>query len=79
MQVDDPRVLGEPAHPPSEGALEPGAELRRAEVRLLVDHVQVGRAAEQGEEVLAVVCIDRELVRARERTATSAPLDSVTE
>ena len=63
MQVDDAGVLGEAAHSTAERAFEAGAELGRAEVGLVVDDVQVGRAADEGEEVLAMVRVDGKLTR----------------
>ena len=66
VQVDDAGVLGEAAQSTAERAFEAGAELGRAEVGLVVDYVQVGRAADEGEEVLAVVRVDGKLIRTRE-------------
>ena len=66
VQVDDAGVLGERLRAVAERALEPRAERRRAEVRLVVDDVEGGGAAEEREQVLPVVGVDRELAGLRE-------------
>ena len=66
VQVDDARVLGQRGRAVTERALEVRAERGRAEVRLLVDHVELRGAAEEREQVLPVVGVDRELAGLRE-------------
>ena len=66
VQVDDAGVLGERGGAVTERALEVGAERGRAKVRLLVGDMELRRAAEEREQVLAVVGVDRELAGLRE-------------
>ena len=62
MQVDDAGVGVERAQPLAERVARLMAELRRAEVCLRFDDVQLARA-QQREEVPRVVVVDGQLVR----------------
>src|SRR6185312_15925286 len=66
VQVDNPGVLGQRGGAVTERARQVRAERGRAEMRLLVDDVQLRGAAEEGEQVLPVVGVDRELAASRE-------------
>ena len=66
VQVDDARVLGQRGRAVTERALEVRAERGRTEVRLLVGDVELRGTAEEREQVLPVVGVDRELAGLRE-------------
>ena len=65
MEVDHARVGVQRAEPPRKRVARLVAQLRRAEMRLRLDDVELA-SSEQREEVAWVVVVDRQLVRTRQ-------------